>query len=330
MDTLISVFLVCGIVILANLPQDWADQARRIVFWGIPIMLGLLSFSLLMQPFVPAAASEGMGRSVNAAAAFAVGLLGLAFSGFSSALLTSAELRTRLHQRFPTYDTHSPVHMLALLLALLSVFVTLANLSLSGGTEGMAAQMSERSIQALDLLGNLLLYSTVALCGVGLGTRRTLPQALARLGLSQPTRADLLRGLGYGGTLFFAVSILSVTWAAFDPQGYAQQTSAAQAISAAVGPSLWMGFLLALSASIGEELLFRGALQPIFGGLFSALYFVLLHWQYTATLAAVMIFFVALAFGWLRWRYNTQSAIAAHFVYNFLPFVMLALFGGAA
>lgn len=189
--------------------------------------------------------------------------------------------------------------------------------------------MSERPIEILDLLGNLVLYSSVALCGVGLGTRRTLPQALARLGLSQPSRADLLRGIGYGGTLFFAVSILSVTWATLDPQGYAQQTSAAQAISNAVGPSLLMGLLLALSASIGEELLFRGAIQPIFGGLFSAIYFVLLHWQYTATLAALIIFFVALTFGWLRWRYNTQSAIVAHFVYNFLPFVMLALLGGS-
>lgn len=135
MDTLISVLLVCGVIVLANLPQDWADQARRVVFWGIPIMLGLLSFSLLIQPFLPSVNSGDTSRSVNGSATLVVGLLGLAACGFSTALLTSTELRARLRQRFPTYEPHSPVHTLAALLALLSVFLTLANLSLSGGTE---------------------------------------------------------------------------------------------------------------------------------------------------------------------------------------------------
>jgi len=326
MDSLNFLLLACGIVILANLPQPWAERSSRTLMWGIPIMLGLLSFGLVLDPIMP---TFDDGPAINPVAAFGVGLLGFAAAAFSSVLLSSPEWRMRLHQRFPTYDPHSPVHTLALLLALFSSVLTLSSLVASGGTQEMAAQMSEQPVRALDLLGNLLLYSSLALCGVGLGTRRSLPQALERLGLSQPTPADLLRGLGYGGTLFFAVSLVSATWAALDPQGYEQQTSAAQAISEALGSSLGMGFLLALSASIGEELLFRGALQPIFGGFFSALYFVVLHWQYTATLAALIIFFVALAFGWLRWRHNTQSAMMAHFVYNFLPFVMLALFGGS-
>ena len=79
--------------------------------------------------------------------------------------------------------------------------------------------------------------------------------------------------------------------------------------------------ILALASSIGEELLFRGALQPWLGVWLQALVFALLHvgpgkrflpWTASA-------FVLGVAFGWLaEWTGNLGAPIAAHFAINFL------------
>jgi membrane protease YdiL (CAAX protease family) len=79
--------------------------------------------------------------------------------------------------------------------------------------------------------------------------------------------------------------------------------------------------ILAAASSIGEELLFRGALLPWLGPWLQAIVFALLHvgpgkrflpW----TLSALVL---GLAFGGLAmWTGNVGAPIAAHFMINFL------------
>ncbi len=79
--------------------------------------------------------------------------------------------------------------------------------------------------------------------------------------------------------------------------------------------------ILALASSIGEEMLFRGALLPWFGVWVQGIVFALLHvgpgrrflpW----TISALGLGF---AFGWLAvWTRNIGGPIAAHFVINFI------------
>jgi membrane protease YdiL (CAAX protease family) len=79
--------------------------------------------------------------------------------------------------------------------------------------------------------------------------------------------------------------------------------------------------ILALASSIGEELLFRGALLPWLGVWLQAIVFAMLHigpgrrflpW----TVSALVL---GLAFGFLaRWTGNLGGPIAAHFAINFL------------
>ena len=79
--------------------------------------------------------------------------------------------------------------------------------------------------------------------------------------------------------------------------------------------------ILALASSIGEEVLFRGALLPWMGVWLQAVVFALLHvgpgkrflpW----TLSALVL---GVAFGWLAvWTGNLGGPIAAHFAINFL------------
>jgi membrane protease YdiL (CAAX protease family) len=79
--------------------------------------------------------------------------------------------------------------------------------------------------------------------------------------------------------------------------------------------------ILAMASSIGEELLFRGALLPWLGPWLQAMVFALLHvgpgrrflpWTLSA-------FVLGLGFGWLAVvTTNLGAPIAAHFVINFL------------
>ena len=80
-------------------------------------------------------------------------------------------------------------------------------------------------------------------------------------------------------------------------------------------------FTLAIASSFGEELLFRGALQPWLGLLPQAILFAALHvgpdrrflpWTFLA-------FVFGLIFGWLfSWSGNLGGPILAHFTINFL------------
>ncbi len=78
--------------------------------------------------------------------------------------------------------------------------------------------------------------------------------------------------------------------------------------------------ILALASSIGEELLFRGALLPWMGIWLQAVVFALLHvgpgkrflpWTVSALVLGI-------AFGWLAaWTGSLGAPIAAHFAINF-------------
>ena len=73
---------------------------------------------------------------------------------------------------------------------------------------------------------------------------------------------------------------------------------------------------LGIAAALGEEPLFRGAVQPRFGLLLTALLFAVLHSNYGITLSTLIVFILGLVLGWLRIRYNTSTAMITHAVYN--------------
>jgi hypothetical protein len=73
---------------------------------------------------------------------------------------------------------------------------------------------------------------------------------------------------------------------------------------------------LGLAAALGEESVFRGALQPRFGLILTAVLFALLHSNYGITLSTVLVFAVGMVLGLLRQRYNTTASMLAHAIYN--------------
>ncbi|MCA1738682.1 MAG: CPBP family intramembrane metalloprotease, partial [Actinobacteria bacterium] len=85
--------------------------------------------------------------------------------------------------------------------------------------------------------------------------------------------------------------------------------------------------LIGIGAGLGEETLFRGALQPRLGITLTSLLWAGIHVQYGPSVLLLDIFVLSVALGFLRRRINTTATFLTHAGYNFLS-VMLAYFLG--
>jgi membrane protease YdiL (CAAX protease family) len=216
------------------------------------------------------------------------------------------------------FNPDSAVHMVALVMCVYLVGVQMINFILGGGLSGVA-KMYEGGLTGWDLLVNSAPFVILAPLGVGLGLRRNGPLVLKRLGLEKPTLEGIMAAAGVTIALFIFVSIVGAVWMGLVSKAtYEEQTKASDALSQSVS-SLGLAFLLAATAAVGEEIAFRGALQPVFGLWPTAIIFAFTHIQYTLTPAWLIILGVAVAFGWIRERYSTTVSMMTHFAYDFIP-----------
>lgn len=244
---------------------------------------------------------------------------------FTLVLLRDARaLLKRLLGDGVSYNPDSMTHTLGLVLGIGLVIYTGATYVQVGGLEGLAVILEEAPLSIPIVVLTGLAYTCIGLLGAGLFVRRSPREVAQRLGLRRPHWQDLVLGGLVGAALFAFFTSLAVLWVLLaDPDILRQQTSAMEQITLAFSGSLLAGFLLALSAGISEEILYRGLLQPVYGVFLTSALFALSHVQYTLTPAWLVIFGVGVGFALLRKYLSTTAAIVAHFVYNFLPFVLL-------
>jgi membrane protease YdiL (CAAX protease family) len=227
------------------------------------------------------------------------------------------------------FDSRSTVHTVALAFCIYLLGTQFLAFLLGGGLEGVAEGFSD-GLTAWDLLLNGLPLLVIPVLGVGWGIRRDFRQTLDRLGLGPLTVQGVGVAVGMAIGLLILVSIVGVTWQFLTPpETFEEQTQASDALAESVD-TVWLALVLAGSAAISEEIACRGALQPVFGFWATALIFALTHMQYAFTPAALIILGVALAFGWIRLRFNTTVAIATHFLYNFIPLALNIAIGEEA
>lgn len=88
------------------------------------------------------------------------------------------------------------------------------------------------------------------------------------------------------------------------------------------------GIFLSLCAGIGEELLFRAGVQPLFGPWITSVVFLALHgylnpwnWKFSMYGLIVLPFIVVLSFGFIH--FGLWFSIAAHFAYDAVLFVIM-------
>lgn len=314
MELVIATLFLAGLVFFANEQVrvgTYADVVRQMLYLTLAALAVFVAFTL-------PASVEGM-------------LLGACFFvliAANVALVRSQAARYTL-KRWLTrtgYHPHSAVHTVALVLATSQLVAQLVSFVSVGGMAGYAETAATQTPNANELLLMMGLYVLIALGGVGFMMRRTFSETLQRLGLAMPTWRDLNTGIALGVLCYVGVFAANLVWQALaPPELYAEQTLATREIFESYSANLGVGLLMAVCAGIGEEILYRGALQPIFGVWATSIYFTLMHTQYTLTPAALLILAVSLVYGWLRLRYGTLAAIVAHSVYNMLPFLLVGI-----
>lgn len=150
---------------------------------------------------------------------------------------------------------------------------------------------------------------------VGAPFYRTVKQAVKRLGLTVPTMRDI--GIAFGLVVVaFVISALSSTLVrVLQPDLYDRINDNLGTMTSGID-AWWGALVLGICAGIGEEILFRGAIQPKYGIIVTAIVFAVLHQQYGASFVTVGVFAVAIVFGLERKYVSTTASIITHATYN--------------
>lgn len=323
---------VGGVLLLVNIVVQQHNPALvRRVQALLFVSVGFIAF-ISLNMFLGGITSSPVQARMMPFPSIISGLVGLILAGFSAGIIIFRPLRVWIRTHLPenaTYNadrishTTALVLMISLLVYLLSIFISV------GGQQGLAEALEESAPSISGLVADASVYVFVAFLGVGFFIRRTPRATLKRLGLRFPTRDDIRAGILSGVGLFVVMNLLSSLWMwLVTPEQLAEQTAAAEQIVRAYGGTLVGGFVLALLSGVGEEILFRGAAQPVFGIWVASIYFAIVHLQYAFTPASVIILLVSFGFGWIRYKYSTTAAIISHVLYNLLPFLFIYLLSG--
>jgi len=190
---------------------------------------------------------------------------------------------------------------------------------------------STDQISPSEVVLSQLPFVIVALCGVGLGVRRNFRDTVRRLGYGPLTLGQLAiiplfiaaaLGIEAGFNLLFS-------W--LQPELYDTVGEISEGLFSAddlsFSAAILLGLLIGVGAAMGEETLFRGAVQPALGITLTSLLFASIHLQYGPSIVLIHIFVLSVGFGLLRKYVNTTAAFITHAGYNF-TLVILSYFVG--
>lgn len=326
---------------LANQEQIKNNQAAGVnamLYLGV-LFIMLLGLTIVMTGLAGAIPSEDLAATEAPIIQLSAGdvLIGVLISVVATftamMVITSEDTRRWFQQRLVREGAYSPqsiVHTTAIVLSLVLLTGQVVLFIASGGTEAMAEDIDTAGIPIGLPIFQAALQVAAAFLGVGFALRRELPETLQRLGLRLPTPADLRWGFG-GGLLLFVIPLaysmligVLIGFGLVSQEQIDAQNQAAESLAQAF-TTIPSALVLAASAGIGEEIFFRGALQPIFGNVLTSAFFALMHTQALTSPSILILFLVSLSLGWIRRTHSTTAAIIAHFVYNFVQLLLITL-----
>lgn len=224
---------------------------------------------------------------------------------------------------FPNIDTSRAVHKLAGFFYI-SIMMSLAfSIFISYDPKGITQSVTTVS-QAITAAAQTLGYIVICLLGLGLFLKRSPQKLFERLGLGKINLTTLLQMAGITAIMIFASLVLEHLALQYTPP---EIISVLKTFVSSMnktpdwGSLLFNAVLVSLSAGIGEELIFRGLLQPRFGWIGSNLLFCLMHVYYGPTALLLVLFIIGLGFGWVRRKWNTTASITVHVLYDFTMLV---------
>jgi membrane protease YdiL (CAAX protease family) len=162
-------------------------------------------------------------------------------------------------------------------------------------------------------------FILLGLAGVGFPLRRGLGETLERLGIGAPRGRRILLAAAAAVAALLLGTAMEWGWQRLDPAGFGLFEERFGRFFEAF-QSLWGLLTVGLAAGIGEEILYRGAIQPKFGLAPTAILFAVIHSYYGLTPAFAWIFILGLGMGYLRRRTDTTTCIIFHAAYNMLTF----------
>ncbi|MGB1249722.1 MAG: lysostaphin resistance A-like protein [Candidatus Promineifilaceae bacterium] len=222
----------------------------------------------------------------------------------------------RLVARIIPIEAPNHVHAIALSLATIAVPNMLVTVGI--GLENLAGNLGD-SLDAASLISTTWMqnlgFFLIGLFGVGLFSTRTFPQALKRLKIERISLREVGLGAAYGIGLLL---VMGTALSGAEALGWGNPT--VDALSEELyGPffeSIWGILTIGLAAAWGEETIFRGALQPKFGRILTAILFAIVHGNYGFSIVTVAILFVGYLLGVIRDRHNTSTSMVTHAVFN--------------
>jgi membrane protease YdiL (CAAX protease family) len=152
---------------------------------------------------------------------------------------------------------------------------------------------------------------------VGFPIKRRLQEAQQRLALVRPSRLQVLTGIAIALGLALAAGpshfVIETLWK-FLGLGTTDTTALEALFKQVISPA--GAIAVGISAGLGEELIFRGVLQPRLGILLPALMFTALHaFQYDFD-ALIWILFLGIIMGVIRKKTNTTTSALVHATYD--------------
>ncbi|MBC7265017.1 MAG: CPBP family intramembrane metalloprotease [Chloroflexi bacterium] len=314
MSFLIQFLPFIFIALVANFGERY-PAARPLVYIlhlllnSLVAMMGALF--IVLGYLSPKMASAPTGLT-SPQAAVSLGALLITCAVLATTPLFSAVRRLLAH--FLPINPHSLMDMTALVFATYLGGISLGQ-ALIFGTEVFEVDLGVGWLtpEAIVVSGGAFLI--LAVVGVGWGIRRGWRDAVERLGIGTLTWRQVALCAGFVVLLLVLDHTTSEVWALIDPQGHAQIMDLTDRL---FGPfaNPAGALLIGITAGVGEETLFRGALQPRLGLPLTSLLFALAHVQYGLSPATLEIFILAIVLGWVRRRMNTSACILIHFAFN--------------
>jgi membrane protease YdiL (CAAX protease family) len=231
--------------------------------------------------------------------------------------------------RVTPLDPDSAVDMAGLCILLGTLGLFIANALVPMAEEPPSASVIP-SIGIAELLVQAAAFLALAYIATGYPYWRDLRGATERLGIVVPDGRTIAIAVIATVACFAVAGIAGVIAQQLNPalnealdEVVNQMTSQLRSqnqLSAVIG-----AVTLGVSAGIGEEAIFRGALQPRYGLVIPSLLFTMLHGpQYGFNVALLGLFGVSIILGLERRYLNTSSAMITHALFDTLQ--VLALF----
>src|ERR671916_562453 len=329
----LTLFVTAFVGVLALLAQ----VARKSRGAEVTLIVGLLALSLLIAAL---GTLTGLGLLLRAASGGAPSLERLAFVaaggaavlvGIVGAGLCVPPLRRVMGGRPENAFWANPPTFLATWLFVVVLANNAVSLLLFLVEPEVSRLFPGGRLSPGTVLTSQLPFLVVALLGVGVGVRRNLRETLDRLGYGRISSRHIgIAVLVAGAALALSVAA-DALFASLQPGLYREVGEISDNLfnPRGLGPvsAVLFALLLGLGAGLGEETLFRGALQPVFGIAATSILFASMHVQYGPSLLLGYVFLLSIGLGLLRKHINTTASLLAHAGYNSLAIILTYFLG---